>query len=96
MGVIVPQVLVEILDVHIVAVPSVQDHVIAQEIPDVQVVQRVQEQMRVTIKIFPHERIAEPIVNTPVLELVEEIVDDADRRFAERGECSIPKGVFSW
>ena len=41
----------------IVDIPTVQDQVIIQEIPEVQVVERIQEQIKYSIKVVPEERV---------------------------------------
>ena len=46
----------------IVDIPTVQDQVIIQEIPEVQVVERIQEQIKDSIKVVPEERAQQHIV----------------------------------
>ena len=47
---------------NIVDIPTVQDQVIIQETPEVQVVERIQEQTMDPIKVVPEERMQQHIV----------------------------------
>ena len=47
---------------NIVDIPTVQDPVIIQDVPEVQVVERIQEQAVDPIKVVPEERVQQHIV----------------------------------
>ena len=56
--------------------PAVQERVIVQEIPQLPFVERIQEQVVVTIEVLPHERVqqhtAKQIVHVPVIQIQEQ------------------------
>ena len=82
---------------NIVDTPTVQDQMIVQEIPEVQIVERIQEQIVKTIKLlFMVERAQQSIVNsvrttTPSVMSSRLFVNGRSECFAERLPSSTPK-----